>query len=263
MDATTSGPAQKAAADNLVRPPRPRSKAYPAFTIEHCIKFTEKVDTAFSSVGFTPQESISKTLEQSGGGFLTLLSCCVQYGLLEKSTGTGYKPSELFKKIIRPLPTENVEDFKLECFSKPRLYKDLIQAYADKQVPAEPGLANILDRLHGVVGDASLTAAKVFYKNAKALKVLDDKNILRLGSYIPFVEEKKDQEEKPPAAQDRTVVIPPVTHHHTPIPELPPAAVKEIPIILKDKGEAKLVLPINADDEDLRRVIKILNAYLE
>jgi len=264
MDATTSGPVQKPASDQLKKPPRPRSKPYPAFTIDHCVTFAQKVDTAFSSIGFTPQASISKTLEQSGGGFLTLLSSCVQYGLLDKSTGDGYKPSELFKKISRPLPGEKIEDSKLECFRTPTLYTAIIQAYAGKQVPAEAGLANILDRLHFVIGDASILASKVFYKNAKALKVLDDNNVLRLSSNAPPVEERKEEEEQAqPDVQSHNQTHQPPPNHPPVVLQLPPSTFKEIPIVLKNKGEAKLLLPPDADDDDLKRIIKVLTAYVE
>jgi hypothetical protein len=267
MEATAASPALNASAEDIKKPPRQRSNSYPAYTIDACIVFTQKVDTAFSSVGFTPQEAISQTLDQSGGAFLTIVSSCVQYGLLDKSTGNGYKPSDRFKKISRPLPHENIDDFKLECFAAPKLYKELIEVYADKQLPAEAGLANTLHRLYGVLGNASTIAAKIFYKNAKALKVLDDGNFLRLGGYIPFEEDKRPDDAAAAAEEKskQTVLLPQVNDNTPPPPppQLPPPSYREIPIFLKGKGEAKLVLPQDFDNSDLKRIVKVLKAYYE
>jgi len=259
MEANTSTPEKVSSEPEKHKAPRQRSAAYPSYLIDPCIAFTARIDKEFSSVAFTPQESISKTLDQSGGAFLMLLSSCVQYGLLDKSAGNGYKPSALFKKISKPLPQENVEDLKIECFSNPKLYKALILQYQNQQLPAEAGLANTLDRLHGVVGKAATIAARIFYRNARELKLIADGNILRLNSYIPFVEEKN--EENPPPKEQTILLTPPIPE--TP-PALPPATpMKEIPIFLKGKGEAKLLLPTDFTDEDLKRVIKVLTAYVE
>jgi hypothetical protein len=262
MAATTSA-AESASAAIDPKKPRQRSAAYPSYTIESCIVFTGKIDTAFSSVGFTPQESISKTLDQSGGAFLMQLSSCVQYGLLDKSSGNGYKPSALFKKINKPLPSEKVDDLKLECFSKPALYKKLIEAYRDKQVPAEAGLANILDRVHGIVGKASAVAARVFYKNLQSLKILAEGNVLKLDGYIPAEEQRQDDSDADDEAPGSSSTNITAATAGKPQVALPLPSIKEIPIVLKEKGTAKLILPVSADDEDLKRVIKVLQAYVE
>lgn len=262
METTTPNAESKPATGDHKKP-RQRSAAYPSYTIEHCITFTAKIDKAFSSVSHTPQESISKTLGQSGGAFLMILSSSVQYGLLDKSSGEGYKPTDLFKKIQKPLPDENVSDFKLECFSKPKLYKTLIEHYKDKQLPAEEGLANTLERKHDIKGNASATAAKVFYSNVRALGLLSQQdNILRIDTYIPFVEENNNGDQN--SKDENHLLLPPAQANTPPIFTPPPTVnkVREIPVFLKGGREARLSLPNDFEDDDLQRIVKVLSAYI-
>ena len=145
---------------------------------------------------FTPKESISAHLQSSGGSFLMLLSSCVQYELLDIKQKEGYKPSNKFYKINKPVPGENINDTLLECLSAPELYKKMLAQFKDKPLPSESGLANILDRTYEVKGNASLLAAKVFLKNLTYLSLITDDRILKIDSiYISF-EEQKNEDEK-------------------------------------------------------------------
>jgi hypothetical protein len=78
--------------------------------------------------------------------------------------------------------------------------------------------------------------------------------VLKVGTYIPFVEEK-------PIVELRTVEKKPVLLPPSNIVK-PDHNVREIPIFLKGDGrEAKLILPLDYTDEDLQRIVNILNAY--
>jgi len=271
MAATSSGAEPNTAAPNIKKA-RQRSSAYPSHTIAACLAFTKKIDGHFSNVSFTPQDVISKALKQAGGTFLMLLSSSAQYGLLDKSSGEGYKPSAHFKKIDKPLPDENVGELTLECFGKPPLYRKLITQYKDKQIPSEIGLANTLERNYSIFGPASELAAKVFFINANALKLIGEDQIFRVELDLAAiggdaegedasVDVKPKRADKPAAAKHTTANSKPLVF--TPPPHTPPAAkTKEIPIFLKDNREAKLVLPPDFDDEDIRKTVKVLTAYL-
>jgi len=198
-----------------------------------------------------------------------LLSSSAQYGLLDKSQGEGYKPSAHFVKIKKPLPEENVEELTLECFGKPKLYRKLIKEFNDRQIPSEVGLANILERNYSVFGQASELAASVFFQNANALKLIGQDQIFRVELDLTVLgdeeedgdEAKPKRSEKPAAAKHTTVN--PKPHGSTPPFHTPPAPkTKDIPIFLKDNREAKLVLPADFDDEDIRKTVKVLTAYL-
>jgi len=268
MAATTPG-AEAAAASPEIKKPRQRSSAYPAHTIAACIAFTKKIDVHFSNVSFTHQDLISKALKQSGGTFLMLLSSSAQYGLLDKSSGEGYKPSAHFKKIDKPLPDENKDEFILECFPKPKLYRKLIGQFRDKQVPSEIGLANILERKYSIFGQASELAASVFFLNANSLKLIGEDQILRIDVDIHSSDDGLDDEtedvkpnNKPKKPQPKISIPNPGSVKNPVFTPPPQVKTKEIPIFLKDNREAKLVLPADFDDEDIRKTVKVLTSYL-
>lgn len=270
MAVSTPGADPTTAASNDIKKPRQRSAAYPAHTIAACLAFTKKIDQHFSNVSYTPQDIISKALKQAGGTFLMLLSSSAQYGLLDKSSGEGYKPSPHFKKIDRPLPGENIDELTLECFVKPKLYRKLIKQFKDNQVPSEIGLANILERNYSIFGQASDLAAKVFFLNANSLKLIAPDQTLRIDIAIPTTNEGEDDEVEETTVKRKIQwagrLVKDTSSNPKPLvftpPPPPSTKTKEIPIFLKDNREAKLVMPSDFNDEDIQRVVKVLNAYL-
>jgi hypothetical protein len=266
MQETTTASQGETNSDESKKTPRIRSVAYPSSTIKNCVAFVEKIDKEFTSVAYTPKESISKNIGMSGGSFFMLLSSCVQYDLLELKQNLGYKPTAQFKKIQKPLPTETVQDFYLECLGHPPLYKKLIAEFKDKQLPTESGLSNILDRIYEVKGNAASIAAKVFLKNLSALDLVREGNILKIDFYTPFTVENEVGElgiEKP----NSTIILSQVLSTPKKKEELQKKEegvnnFKEIPVFYKNGTEGKVVLPINFTDDDLRRVINVMNGYL-
>lgn len=192
------------------------------------------------------------------------LSSCVQYKLLELKSGEGYKPTERFEKIKNPLPSENVNDTLIECFQSPSLYKKLIAEFRDKQLPTESGLANILARNYDVHGNAATIAAKIFLKNISNLGLLGSGNVLKLDpSYIPFEETTSEEKEEETPTIKTQLVLPNFEQSRQIEQKNSQVKTKEIPVFLKgDNREAKVILPIDFTEEDLSRVVKVLNAYL-
>ena len=254
----TTGQSVQLGAEQRAKIPRQRSVAYPSYSIPACIELVTKIDKTFSDVVYTNRESISKELGLSGGALLMNLSSCVQYNLLELKQNEGYKPTAIFKKIKRPLPDENIRDAYIVCFRDPELYKKLINDFSGKQLPQEGGLANILDRKYGVVGNASSIAAKIFLRNVNFIGLLDEGNILNLENVAALDSSSLDD------------VIPPanngaVVDQKHPL-SLPPSSTDnssvEIPVFLKGKRLAKIVLPGDFDDEDVAKVAKVISGYM-
>lgn len=251
--------------------PRIRSVAYPSFTLQNCIEFTKKIDDEFTGVVFTPREAIAKTVSSSGGALLMRLSSCVQYGLLTLKSNEGYKPTDLYRKIKRPLPSEDVKDFYKECFQKPELYKKLIKDFNEKQLPQLNGLSNILDRNYGVKGAAATLASKIFLTNLQWIECIGEGNTLKLDGGITPIEEVTpdniDQIEKNNSSnqpKNTTILLNP-SNENTFINQKQQvnSQVKEIPVFLKGIGrEAKIILPIDFTDEDILKVSKVLSGYL-
>lgn len=248
--------------------PRIRSVAYPSYAIETCIKNVEKINKEFTSVVFTPKEALSTHLQSSGGSLIMLLSSCVQYQLLEIKQKEGYKPSAKFEKINKPMPGENTNDILLECLSAPQLYKKLLAQFKDKPLPSESGLANILDRTYKVKGKASLVAAKVFLKNVSHLSLVTNENVLKIDSvYISFEEQQGDEDniedidEKPPVKKEvKPLVLAQNVNSSREMVKIEPL---EIPVVLDGLQRlATIRLPREFSENDIKRISKILGAYL-
>lgn len=245
---------------------RVRSVAYPSFSLESSLKMATKIYHEFTSLNFIPVESISKFLDTRGGTFLMQMSSCVQYGLLELKKGEGYKPTPLLEKIMKPMEHENINDLLLECLMKPELYKKLFNDFKDKKLPSESGLTNTLDRLYGVKGNGAITAAKVFFKNINAAKLISSENELKIGTYLPFIEMDSNNSED----SDRVTYNLNNGNRQLPAPgfttkengQNKEKKGKEIPIFLKDNREAKVVLPEDFSDEDLNKIVRVLTAYV-
>jgi hypothetical protein len=252
--------------------PRVRSVAYPSYGILACVSLTGRIAKEFTDLVFTPREDISKHLNLSGGALLMQLSSCVQYGLLTMKSKEGYKPTDLYKKINRPLPEENTNDFLKECLQKPELYKKLLVDLKDKELPTQAGLANILDRKYSVKGNAAALATKIFFKNLEDLYMIsnnsfsfdleieptelldEDDNSNRMFENTNQGTNQPQTKEQPPLY----LLNPPQSH----IKQDENLRYIEIPIPLKDGRKAKLLMPERYTDEDIAKVYKVVNGYL-
>ena len=263
-----TSPVSNGSAQQKQKSSRIRSVAYPSHTLESSLKLSTKINNEFTSLNYIPVDSISKFLNTRGGTFLMQISSCVQYGLLELKKGEGYKPSALLTKILKPLPSENVNDLLLECLTKPELYKKLFNDFNNKQLPSESGLVNILDRLYGVKGAGAETASKVFFKNINAAKLVSESNELKFGSYIPYEElpDSTSDTESENVFDFSQNTLPPPTERNKDKNDNRQEKIeekKEIPIFLSGGREAKVVLPKVFSDDDLKRISKVLSAYVE
>lgn len=254
------------------KPPRVRSVAYPSYGILAAVIFTGKIAKEFTDLVFTPREDISKHLNLSGGALLMQLSSCVQYGLLTMKSKEGYKPTDLYKRISRPLPDENPNDLLKECLQKPELYKKLLVDLKDKQLPTQSGLANILDRKYEVKGNASAVATKIFYRNLEDLHMISNNQFsfdleIETAEIFEETEGENGVFENPNlnTNQNQTKEQPPLYLLNAP-KEKPKqedySGFIEIPIPLKDGKKAKLLMPEGYSDEDIIKVHKVVTGYL-
>ncbi|WP_422008296.1 hypothetical protein [Roseivirga pacifica] len=164
------------------RKPSKRSSSYPSDTINKCIDFVSQIYKTHGDSYFISREEIAKTFNQSAGSLQKRIGTCNQYDLLDLSVGQGYKPSSLFKKIFRPLNSNEVLEGKIECFRSPKLYQSLISLFEGSIVPTLDPLTNRLAREeYGLSDKAAHVAAKIFLENCEDLDLLDNENNLFLN----------------------------------------------------------------------------------
>ena len=111
-----------------------RSALYPYITIAQAIEFAYQLKNAFSTSQFTLEDAVN-ILKKSD--IQRDIGACVQFGLLEKQVGKGYKVTSEVNVIMNYVSLEEREDAIRKCFERPKLYSDLIERFKDTPVPPD------------------------------------------------------------------------------------------------------------------------------
>lgn len=242
--------------------PRVRSVSYPSITLGESIELTGRIYKIFGNITYTSRDVIAKQLHISESHLQTQISSCVQFGLLELRSKEGYKPTDLFIRARSPLPEENLGDIFKEIFCNPELYKAIIEQFNGKRLPEEAGLATILYRKLKVAEKVADFAARVFIESAKETGFLKNDDTLFVGEgrveveNIEVIEDKKSEN-----GTSQYILLPSPPERKSEPPET--SDVPPIPIFLDNGETAKLYMPKGFTKDDLKRVAKVITAYIE
>lgn len=242
-------------ADEVVKKAKPRSKDYPAFTLTESIDFVEKfkdfpLHKPISYAVAAKECNVSPTTKS----FNYSISAARQYGLIGTSTGRSFTLLAAANRLIRPTEgTDALRALKIECFSTPKLYIDLISSYSGQSVPATNTLANVLVTYHGIMQAAAQTAAVTFIDTATEVGAIQN-GILDLNvETLPVQNVACEQTTEIVAVADKTETNP---------SELPLAGEQfeksefaaPLNISFGDKRRAILYMPIDSNGEDAQYV---------
>jgi hypothetical protein len=241
-----------------------RSSSYPAYTINESISMVKQIYTQYGDSTYLTRVDVAGILGLSTPSVNIRVSSCVQYNLLDVKVKEGYKPTELFKKIYKPLHEEEVINSKVEAFGCPKLYKKLIVKFAGNHLPKKNALANLLTRDYGIADKAADKAADVFFKNIEDLNILEN-NILNLDS---AKEIKEDETEK--GLSENTNNIERNTNANVKFTDEKKVAKYDstsyesriIPIYLTNDKVAELHIPKDLNDKDIE-IIKAQMTVVE
>jgi len=246
--------------------PAARSVAYTAFTIEYGRDFTQNIYSHFGGNSFNSRETIAKILKRSPELLKSPISSCVQYGLLEMRSKVGYKPTARFMDLYKQDDPEIYRNTMIACLKSPPLYATLLESYKGDIVPSLNVLANSLFKKHGILENASEKVASVFLQNLEDLgligadrKLLDldkkpdeinaerlDDNGAEKGSQVDQDLDLKDKHDsksgKTPPVNDLSFII-------------------EVP--LADNRKAKILCPMDVNDKDLTKILRVISSYME
>lgn len=153
-----------------------RSAAYPGVTIEATLEFATQLKKAFQKSMFV-REDISEVLKR-GSTVKRDISAAVQYGLVDKSVGEGYKLTQLSEHVMSPISPEERMDNIAECFKRPKLYSDLIEKFQGETLPTDDVLKVILSRHHNITSLAAPQAVEIFIENAQYAGLLNEQRVL-------------------------------------------------------------------------------------
>ena len=145
-----------------------RSREYPAFTLNETIEFVLSLADLImlQSISY---EAVAKQMNVSAttNSFKGKISAARQFGLVATSSGGTMSFLSAAKTFAFPTGTnDDIAQLKLQCFSTPKLYSELLNLYKDKPIPAQKSLENILTTRFGITSSAKEIAAKTFIETA-------------------------------------------------------------------------------------------------
>lgn len=240
-----------------------RSASYPYYTIEESIDFVSKMKVPFQSTRFS-REDASKIVHKVDVS--RDVASAVQYGLLEKLIGEGYKVTQAAQYIINPISDDEKKDNIIECFRKPKLYNDLIEKYKDQILPNDAQFHVILNRFHSITESAVPQAARVFIQNATFAGLLNKQRILSDGKSRPSDEPSKAASPEEERQTINSVLLSQDTgnanrmatptensaHHKQPLLLEEMNGKVETTIRLTEKKVARLVYPDTINQKDIQ-----------
>jgi len=238
-----------------------RSAAYPSITIEDAINFVAELKKSFPNTMFN-RDDIVAVLKRTT--IIRDTAAAVQYALLEKTIGEGYKLSATAKIILNPISEQEKQESIIQCFNAPKLYIELVEKFKGHAIPGDQQLKAILNRHHNITEAAAGQAVEIFIENAKFSGLMNDNRIL-LESFptmaIETVVEEPDKEENSEKAliNESSIVedSQPVVKSPLFLEEMNDSIT--LKIHLTQKKFAQLVYPGDINEKD----IQILTHYLE
>lgn len=231
-----------------------KSKLHPNATWNDCRDFIKIVDgKKLSKVSYNTIAEEYGLKSYATKSFTQKISTSKQFGLIETSNLT-IQLTDTAKKILYPVSDSQIEKITLECFSKPSLYKQLIEKYNGKAVPDVNTLSNILFNEFDITKAAKDNAAKVFLQNAEMMGVLkggvlcyEENNEIIENSLIKDEEKNNEQVEKTKEEKSKDK-----NNHYTTI---------NIETSIGDR--AQIQIPNNLEKDNAELVKNMLNANIE
>lgn len=216
----------------------------------------EFVSAIYKNLGHTDYHSnkaIATVHGLSPDSIKQQLASCQQYKLLEIKFGTGYKVTDLFKKIILPLNDIEKRNSIIESLKSPETYSGLFKQYEFHIVPPINGIKNHFVRNSHMKEDIAERAAQIFIDNLNEYNLLDARGVLVSG--MPAISKddgNKDLSKDKPASGGQETPPPP--------PPPPPADdLFELPIPLPNRRKAYLRYPLeNLTRKDINVITKAL-----
>lgn len=160
---------------------------FPHFTIDDVMPRMREIASHYG-VGGQPatRKEIAIVLKKAENTLVYFFISAIQYGLLVP-IGKGLSVGQLYERIEAPVYGDtDRKAAKIEAFNNSPIYKKLIEAFNNRILPNEEGLANALkSKDYGVNPITCDKAAKVFFENGRSLGIIDSNN--RLGFILPKV----------------------------------------------------------------------------
>lgn len=234
-----------------VKKTKPRSKEYPAVTLEQTIDFVRK----FKDYPISKPISYDVAAKECGvssstKSFRYTISSAKQFGLISTSIGLTFTLLEPAYRLVRPTESAAaLKALKIECFSSPKLYADLIPDFIGKSLPPVGTLENLLVNYHQIMPTAAKGAAQKFIDSATELGIVQN-GVLCLDTEVEEgapMQALVDADEVPADNKNNEAIDTPTATENGEF-------AAPLNISFGDKRRAMLYMPIDATKEDAEYV---------
>lgn len=183
------------------------------------------------------------------------LSSCQQYKLLEIKHGTGYKITDLFKRIFLPVNETEKRSAIIESLKAPDTYQQLFKEYEYHIVPPLNGIKNHFVRNLHLKEDIAEKTAQIFIDNLNDYELIDYRGVLTSAINLKPIENNKPQD-LPENREEREE-----EKENIKVDDPKEPKIIDIVIPLKTtKTQAHLLIPEDYKEEDLERIARFVDA---
>lgn len=225
------------------------------------VEFVSRIYRNLGHSDYHSNKAIAVVHELSPDSIKQQLTSSQQYKLLELKHGTGYKVTDLFKRIYLPVNEAEGRSAIIDSLKSPETYAPLFKEYEYHILPPVSGIKNHFVRNHQFKEDVAEKTAQIFIDNLKDYNLIDGRGVLISAMKAPLntpptsdtpanntdpakknVEKEVKREEQDSFTPDKPKMI-------------------DIVIPLKStKNTAHLLLPEDYKEEDLDRISKFVEA---
>jgi hypothetical protein len=276
-----NGNHEKQVNGNSNRPPalqtnRRRSAPHPRYSLQQA----EKLAKAAFDIGPRNRDQ-DKVAQKAGyknsnnGSYSTLRATANQFGLITFE-GALLSVSEEWIEVFSGDDPIAYRSARQAAMRRPDLYKQLLEDYNNRQLPAVERLAQQLhiNQKYGILKDASVVAAEVFYESAAYAEMLNEKGYIKpFNDDANAVSEMKDINKKETSGgsnreykAESSIVQEPNVHNGLVQPNLQVASLAglhkfEIP--LSNGGMAYIFAPARLPLGEKERLKKFIDLMLD
>lgn len=232
--------------------------SYPFESLSDSLATIDKLVSENGTSIVITKEDISRVTGKKQNTLVMYFSTYQQYGILGKVHGKGFLPTDLYKKYKENIYPNHEREALLEMFKRPALYSKIIDNLNNANLPSEEKFPSLLKSdPYNVNVNSAERASRIFFENARFLKVIDSNNKLIYSTTVksdhidhPKDTHQKPQDSKPPLDESMFELPIPLGNGRKaylkyPIGDLKP---KDIKVIAK--ALSFIASSISSDDDD-------------
>lgn len=239
---------------------REKSTLYPNATWKDCFDFVKTVDSfKLKSVAYLEVAKKYGLNSVTTKSFTSKISSSKQFGLITTNQST-IQLTDTCKRLLYPTGGA-IRSIELACFSMPPLYNKLIASFDGKALPTESILGNILMTEYKIARAVKDVAARIFLESAEQLSLIQGGVLTYSESEnVPLLSEEVETplETNHMNASKEYETTTDVTNHTLSMENK--YITQAIP--MKSGNVAKIIIPIDSDEEELLMLRDMLNVIL-